>query len=292
MQSPITHIVAGSDGADDGRDAVALSATLADVTGAGLTLVRVFPNALFPTPGVDDRETLREQADAGLRRDRDDLAPEALLHSVADLSVSRAVAHFAQRTHAGLVVVGSSHTAPERRTAIGRRGRQLLHGVPFALAVARRGLAADRVQLRRIAVGDDGGAEAQVAKSAALELCRASNATLVIVSVTDDRYPLVVGAAPSALPEFERAWAEQRATTEAELQEEASKLDVDNEVHSVLGDPGLELRRLSDEVDLVVVGSRRWGPIAHTISGGVGETLVSNAGCSVMVVPRPDDPVP
>ena len=196
MQSPITHIAAGSDGTDEGSDAVALAAALADGTGAGLTLVRVFPTTLFPAAGITDRETLREQADEGLRRDRDDLAPEALLHSVADLSVSRAVAHFAERTHAGLVVIGSSPTAPERRTAVGRRGRQLLHDVPFALAVARRGLAAQRVLLRRFAVGDDGGPEAQVAKATAIELCRATGATLVIAAVTDDRYPLVVGAAP------------------------------------------------------------------------------------------------
>lgn len=289
MQSPITHIAAGSDGTDEGSDAVALAAALADGTGAGLTLVRVFPTTLFPAAGITDRETLREQADEGLRRDRDDLAPEALLHSVADLSVSRAVAHFAERTHAGLVVIGSSPIAPERRTAVGRRGRQLLHDVPFALAVARRGLAAQPVLLRRIAVGDDGGPEAQVAKATAIELCRATGATLVIAAVTDDRYPLVVGAVPSALPEFERAWAEQRATTEAELEEAASKLDVAAEVRSVVGDPGLQLRRLSDEVDLVVVGSRRWGPIARTVNGGVGETLVADAGCSVLIVPRPDD---
>ena len=62
--------------------------------------MRVFPTTLFPAAGITDRETLREQADEGLRRDRDDLSPEALLHSVADLSVSRAVAHFAERTHA------------------------------------------------------------------------------------------------------------------------------------------------------------------------------------------------
>ena len=289
MQSPITHIAAGSDGAPEGRDAVALAAALADRTGAGLTLVRVFPTSLFPAAGITDRATLREHAEEGLRRDRDDLAPEALLQSVADLSVSRALAHFAERTSAGLVVIGSSRTAPARRTEIGRGGRQLLHDVPFAVAVARRGLAEQPVVLRRIAVGEDGGPEAQVAKTAAIQLCRASGATLVIASVVDNRYPLIVGAAPASLPEFERAWAGDRATTQAEQEEAASQLDVAAEVTAVIGDPGLELRRLSDEVDLVVIGSRRWGPIAKTVTGGVGETLVADAGCSVLIVPRPDD---
>lgn len=289
MQSPITHIVAGADGTDEGRDAVALAAALAGRTGAGLTLLRVFPTELFPTAGVSDRATLREQADEGLRRDRDDLAPDALVRSVADLSVSRALSHFAERTHAGLVVIGSSSTAPARRAAIGRRGRQLLQDVPFATAVARRGLAEQPVALRRIAVGDDGGPEAQVAKTTAIELCRASGATLVIGGVVDDHYPLIVGAAPESLPEYERIWADERARIQTEQEEAASKFDVDTEVHAVIGDPGIELRQLSNQVDLIVVGSRRWGPIARTISGGVGETLVADAGCSVLIVPRPDN---
>jgi nucleotide-binding universal stress UspA family protein len=289
MQSPITHIAAGADGSDEGKDAAALAAGLAAATGAGLTLVRVFPTTLFPSAGITDRATLQAQADQRLRRDRDELAPDALLHSVADLSVSRALSHFAQRTHAGLIVIGSSPTALCGRTAIGRRGRQLLHDMPFALALACRGLHERPVALRRIAVGIDGGPEAQVAKATAIELCRAADATLVLATVIDNRYPLLVGAAPAALPEYERAWKGDRESTQTELEQAASELDVPAEAHAVIGDPGLELRTLSDHVDLVVVGSRRWGPIARLVTGGVGETLVADAGCSVLIVPRPDD---
>ena len=57
------------------------------------------------------------------------------------------------------------------------------------------------------------------------------------------------------------------------LEQLAAELDVPTEISSVLGDPGHELRSLSDDVDLIVVGSRRWGLVARVVTGGVGETV-------------------
>ncbi len=286
---PITHIAAGADGSDEGRDAVAVAAWLASVTGAAVSLVNVFPTVLFPSAGTTDRATLRMQADESLRRDRDELAPDAITHSIADLSVSRALLHFAQQHHVGMVVIGSSPDAPTGRARIGRRGRQLLHDMPFTLALAPRGSRTVPFKPDRIGIGDDGGREAAVARDTAIELCRATGATLVIKRVIDNRYPFIVGAAPAALPEFEAGWEREREDAQRELSELAAQLDIQTEVSSVLGDPGHELRRLSDDVDLIVVGSRRWGPIARVVMGGVGETLVSDAGCATLIVPRPDE---
>lgn len=284
-----THIAAGADGSDEGKDAVALAAALAAVTGAELSLVNVFPTVLFPSAGLTDRATLRKQADESLRRDRDQLAPDAVTHSIADLSVSRALLHFGEETHAGMVVIGSSPKAPPGRARIGRRGRQLLHDMPFALALAPRGARDQGLRLNRVGLGDDGGPEAKVAREVAVELCRAAGATLVIKSVIDDRYPILVGAAPTALPEFEAGWEVQREQAQSELEQLASQLDLHSEVSTAVGDPGRELRSVSDSVDLVVVGSRRWGSIARLVTGGVGETLVADAGCAVLIVPRPDE---
>jgi nucleotide-binding universal stress UspA family protein len=111
----------------------------------------------------------------------------------------------------------------------------------------------------------------------------------VVTSVIDDHYPILVGAAPTALPDFEAGWELQREQAPRELEQLASKLDLRSEVNSVVGDPGHELRRLSESVDLVAVGSRRWGPIAGLVTGGVGETLVADAGCAVLIVPRPPE---
>ncbi len=285
----LTHITAGTDGSDEGKDAVALAAGLASLTGAGLSLVNVFPTTLFPTAGTDDRATLRKQADESLRRDRDELAPDAIIHSVADLSVSRALMHFAQETHAEMVVIGSSPDAPPGRVRIGRRGRQLLHDVPFALALAPRGSRTRKFKVGRVGLGDDGGPEAKVARDVAIELCRAASGKLVIKSVIDDSYPILAGLAPAALPEYEAGWEQQRSQAQTELEQQAAQFGVPTEIDSVLGDPGRELRSLSDHVDLIVVGSRRWGPLARVVTGGVGETLVADAGCAVVIVPRPSE---
>jgi nucleotide-binding universal stress UspA family protein len=56
-----------------------------------------------------------------------------------------------------------------------------------------------------------------------------------------------------------------------------------------VGDAGYELRALSKTVDLLVVGSRRWGPVARLVSGAVGETLVADANCSILIVRRPSE---
>jgi nucleotide-binding universal stress UspA family protein len=283
----LTHIAAGADGSDEGKDAVALAAGLASLTGAGLSLVNVFPTTLFPTPGTDDRATLRKQADESLERDRDELAPDAIIHSFADLSVSRALMQFAHETHVEMVVIGSSPDAPNGRARIGRRGRQLLHDMPFALVLAPRGSRTRKFEVGRIGLGDDGGPEANVARDVAIELCRAARATLVIKSVIDNSVPAFAGLAPEALPEYESGWEYERSKAQSELEQQAAQLDVPTEIISVLGDPGRELRSLSDDVDLIVAGSRRWGPIARVVTGGVGETLVADAGCPVVIVPRP-----
>jgi nucleotide-binding universal stress UspA family protein len=286
---PFAEIVVGADGTDEGQDAVVLGAALASITGAGLLLVRVFPTSLFPTPGSSDRATLRGQADEGLQRDRDLFAPQALIHAVADSSAPRALLHFAQRIHAGLIVIGSAPAADEH-ASIGRRGRQLLYDTPLALALARRRLHERAIELRRIGVGYDGGPESRAALAVAVALCRAARATLVVRSVVENRLPAFSTGDWMDLHAFETMWEEQRTSAQAEAERAVSALEPSAEVIAVIGDPGLELRGLSGSVDLLVVGSRRWGPVARLVTGGVGETLVAQSRCSVLIVPRPETP--
>jgi nucleotide-binding universal stress UspA family protein len=61
----------------------------------------------------------------------------------------------------------------------------------------------------------------------------------------------------------------------------------DVHVDVVQGSPPDELKRLSREVDLLVIGSRRWGAAARVLLGSTGEEVMRDASCAVMVVPRP-----
>lgn len=282
------HIAVGCDGSLEGRDAVALGAAIASVTGARLSLVGVFSPSFLPIPGVSDRKTLRADATRALRRERDLLAPGAFIHTIADGSVPRALRRYAERGHVDLVIVGSSGAAAGH-AAIGRHGRQLLYDAPFALGVAARDLHRDDVRLRAVGVGYDGGPEAEAALDAAVELARPAGARLVVRRVVEDRVPVLSGDAWIRLADWshEQMWEPARRQALAEAQAASHDLGVATEVSATVGDPGYELRALSESLDLVVVGSRRWGPIARLVTGGVGETLVRDASCSILIVPRP-----
>ncbi|MGZ4274697.1 MAG: universal stress protein [Solirubrobacteraceae bacterium] len=281
------RIAIGVDGSAEGRDAIALGAALAAATGAGISLIGVHPSSWFPVPGDTDRATLRAQAMDTLHRERDLLAPRAHVEAVADTSVARALLHCAQRWHADILVLGSTASAPEGRAAISTHGRQLLHDLPFALALAPRGIHAAPIALRRIGTGYDGGPEARAALEFASRLGRATEATLALARVVDNRIPalgLVEWIAPDA---WRQIWEGRRGAAQAAAEQAVAPLRLSTEISTTVGDPGAELRRFTESVDLMVVGSRRWGRLARMVVGGVGETLVADAGCPVLIVPRP-----
>ena len=194
-----------------------------------------------------------------------------------------------ERSHADLVIVGSSRSAPPGHVAIGRHGRQLLYDAPFALGVAARDLHDRGLHLGAIAVGYDGGPEAEAALATAADLARAADARLLVRRVVEDRVPILSGDAWIAMAELshEQMWETARRNALAEARESASQLGEAVELSATIGDPGYEIRALSEAVDLVVVGSRRWGPVARLVTGGVGETLVRDASSSILIVPRP-----
>ena len=55
------------------------------------------------------------------------------------------------------------------------------------------------------------------------------------------------------------------------------------------GDPVLALAAASADLDLLVVGSRSYGPLGAVLLGAVTRRLIHLAGCPVMVVPRTRD---
>jgi nucleotide-binding universal stress UspA family protein len=58
----------------------------------------------------------------------------------------------------------------------------------------------------------------------------------------------------------------------------------------LVGDPADTLVRASAGVDLLVLGSRAYGPGGTVLAGGVARRVLAGAHCPVIVVPR--DPLP
>ncbi len=50
----------------------------------------------------------------------------------------------------------------------------------------------------------------------------------------------------------------------------------------MIGSPAEVLQDVSEQVHLLVIGSRRWGVVARVLLDSVGEALLHGAGCSVL----------
>jgi nucleotide-binding universal stress UspA family protein len=93
------------------------------------------------------------------------------------------------------------------------------------------------------------------------------------------------GEMPLNLPELN---ASMYADTERSLIERvaglSARLDSEGTVHS--GRPANVLIALSETVDLLVIGSRGYGPVKAVLLGGVSGQVIRSAACPVIVVPR------
>jgi nucleotide-binding universal stress UspA family protein len=154
------------------------------------------------------------------------------------------------------------------------------------VAIAPVGYAGRRqaAGLATVAVGFDGGAESELALKAATELAKAAGAELRIVAVV--RPESVVygnGVGIGIARDFEEAIREG-------LQEQVDRAlaEVGDEVKAeggvIRGAPEQELGSL--DADVVVVGSRRYGPLRTVLLGGVSLPLSRSSARPVLVVPR------
>ena len=286
----VSRIAVAVDGYPEGRDAAVLGAAIARLTGSELMLVAVHSEPLVVLPSTMGFKSLRKEAQRTLREVRDSLAPEARIVVEADLSVPRALHRVVRREHRDLLVVGSSRHAPAGRVRIGKRTRQLLCHFECALAIAPRGTSANPdFRLERIGVGYDAGPESEAALAWAASVAGDGRADLRLLAVVDDRLPTLFRSALTGLVSTE--WTDVIGEYERQLRDhvaaatQGAGVPLTSEV--LRGRPADALLALADEVDLVVIGSRRWGPVDRLLLGSTGEALMHDAACPVLAVPRP-----
>ena len=287
----VKRIAVGVDAYPEGQDAVALGAAIARATGAELMLVAVHPDPLVVLPSGMNWKSLKRDAEKLLIETRNRLAPGARIAVETDLSVPRALHRVVGREHRDLLVMGSSRHGPEGRVRIGKRTRQLLCRFESALAVAPRGIhAREPAQFGRIGVGFDGGPEAQAALALAGSIARGAGAELHVRGVVDDRVR-AMGWGDLWLGDIVTKWenvvAAERESLRGQALQAASATGVDAKVDVQCGRPADALLELGEQVDLLVLGSRRWGPVTRVLLGSTGEALLHDAGCPMLVVPRP-----
>jgi nucleotide-binding universal stress UspA family protein len=272
-------------GVDHGRsrDAIALAKAL---TRGSLTLVSAYPAEAraMSRLGEEYFARLSDEALATLERARDDMGVKAELLPVADRSPARALQHVAADRGAGLIVVGSAHHGRVGRLLAGDVARGVLQAAPCPVAVAPAGFDQHRGELLRVAVGFDNSPEAHAALETAAAWTDEHRTTLTAVVAWDLPATSFTGTAETAIV-GPLADEEQVRVTEAA---ERAVADIPGaEVRVVRGPATRVLTEAADTADILVVGSRGWGPVHRVAIGSAADHLMHHAACPVVVVPRP-----
>jgi nucleotide-binding universal stress UspA family protein len=210
--------------------------------------------------------------------------------AVADISPARALEHAAREQRAELIVVGSSHAGRHARLHPGSTAERLLQGAPCAVALAPLGYRMrPHLELERVSVAYDGTAEAARALSAGLLVARAAGAPLRVIRVFKPDWP--VPPSMLSVPGYVRLTpaAEQAAREELERTVAALPADVWSEAVFLHGDPARQLAVESEVADLLVIGSRGYGPVKSVLLGGVSGPVARTAGCPLLIVPHAAD---
>jgi nucleotide-binding universal stress UspA family protein len=174
--------------------------------------------------------------------------------------------------------VGSSHRGALGRVMLGDDTRAALNGAPCAVAIARVGYAEHPLPLAKVGVGYDGSPESGAALQAARDLAAPTHASLHALEVISIPTYAYTGVIPPVTGE----------SIEVMLQEANSRLKELPGVqgHAVCGLTGEELAAFGQEVDLLVVGSRGYGPVKRLVLGSTSDFLQRHARCSLLVLPR------
>jgi nucleotide-binding universal stress UspA family protein len=281
-------IVAGCNGYERGRGAVSLAHAIASATGARLVLVGVHHNPPLPFP--DTYHEQRAEFEHALKAVRDELAPEALVQVHADLSPARSLRHVAEAEGADLLVVGSRHRRRLQHIVEGDHAMQVLHGAACAVAIAPDPLA-PHPELRRIGVGIDATPESERALDMARSLAEQTGASLWLHAVVDDTISSWAGFTPMSSADVYEEVIDARVSAARELL--AERLEACRGVAAdgtvVVGSPTGELVLASEGLDLLVLGSRRWGPVRRLALGSTSERVIRHTACPVLVPPRDAD---
>ncbi len=282
----MSEILVGVDGTPSAEDALAFARQLAGATGATLRLATAFPYDDTPSRASNNafRDALRADAQAVLGRLSDGSAPT---EAVADLSPAHALHVLADKSHAALVVVGSTHRGAVGRVLPGSTGERLLHGATCPVAIVPQGYRErEGDPVRTIGVGYDESLESLSALDAACDLARHFGASVRVIGVFDATEVGTPGLAVG--PAYAEVHQEIEQRQRAELDRCVASLadDVSAEGVFLTGSPGHELAEQSHSLDLLLVGSRGYGPLRAVLLGGVSHALVRAAGCPVVVLPR------
>jgi len=279
------RIIVGHDLKDGGRDALALGHAISEATGASLVVAGIFRVAAqpfeFPIEWIEAEKRMATEIQQAAA------AVGAEAETRPSSSPTRGLNFLAEELDADLVVVGSSSRGKADQIFAGNVGLGLLHGSPCAVAIAPQGYREHERELSTIVVGYDGTHESDLALRDAIDLAKAGGCKLKLVSVAEDP-PIVYGkgAGPG------QGYHELKAAIEEQVLERLDQArttipdGIDVEAIVVSGDPAEEVGAAAGPGDVLILGSRAYGPLRRVLLGSVSSALIHSAPCPVIVHPR------
>lgn len=271
-------MLVGVDGKSNGRDAIALAGRLTE-PGAKVTLVHVHPGEHNRLHAIRTDRLEKEQKDSVdlLESERSRAEIDAVLASVVAESPGAGLHRKAEEIEADLIVVGSTSRGALGRAALGDDTRAALNGSPCAVAIASRGYCEHPKAIETVGVGYNESPEAATALAAARTVAAPTGAAIKLLEVI---------AVPSYA--YGGMLAPVGESIDVMLKEAQVRIrelpGVDGDV--VFGLTGEELAAFGEGVDILIVGSRSYGPLRRLVSGSTSDYLQRHARCSLLVLPR------
>ena len=269
-------IVIAYDATPAAADGLALGALLGNLRGADLIVARVLPH----TTSTEATERALQASFRATLQETREAAAEFLgdrpfeLWPVFGESVAEGIDDLAGDQGAELIVFGSPHHGTVGRALLGTAGEDASSGAPCAVAVAPRFFRHhEPFEAPVVGVAFDGSPESSAALDAAVPLARAAGATLRLIAVEPAGWSRPIRHHEPVGPALELLAAEIDGGLEVETR-------------MLQGDPVHALRRETEELGLLVCGSRARGPLARVVLGSVSAAVIRGAACPVVVVPR------
>ena len=256
-----------------------------DVVFLGARLTIAFPyHPLLSTHTADDAEARVRAELRGLLGETGPIATAEYHWSNASWP-TRALHELAEFMDSQILVIGA---APERldHRQVGLMGR-IVHGAPCAVAVAPADYSEQQTHdLLKVGVGFTDTTEARAAVSLGAEMTALNGGELRLIAGSS-LSPALAGYA-FASPSLPLVEDELYAETKDAAERAASLISPQEDVRLDIrrGDPGRVLVEASRSLDLLIIGSRAYGPLRHALLGSVSSVVMRESHCPILVLPR------
>jgi nucleotide-binding universal stress UspA family protein len=263
-------------------------------TGAPLTIVSVHGVRADRLAARQMTEELLADAGETLAELEGELHAQGVAAEYRDVegtSAPRALHELAEAQDAGLLVIGSTKQGAVGRLLPGSTAQRLMHGAPCPVAVVPHGWKAGG-GLKTIGVAYVDTDEGREALRGAHALAGRAGALLRVLTVARVRFAAHAETEPRMAgrrgKDFDEVEGEHRVLAETAARDAVAQLDgeVEVEVDAFAEDPAPTLIAASERLDLLVCGSRGYGPIRAVLLGGVSRRVAAEAHCPVIVLPR------